>query len=367
MPNKFALAAPLAALFLISTSAAAATAVQIYGVIDMGVSVSKKMGDAKKGVSKAAVFSLNSGQRNSSRWGIKGVEDLGQGWKVIVTLEDQFNADSGQEVGGLWGRESTLAVDGPYGKLTLGSTGFLKSPVGTTALCNTRAVNPFGNVMHNFIPGHKTMTSGSYQTLKNSFTYASPKLQGFQVFGQFSNSMDGDDGAATRKERGSRYFALAGRYQSGPLMATMIVDLIDRRDESSISKDPFTATLAVNYDFGRVRPYLFAQYFHSAPLNTVGSYLTAAGDYNGAGGTFTLLFPKGPGEFKTEIGFMTAKKSEGEKNDVTRYAAAVGYDWPLTKTFHLYGDIGWVGQKTKNTKTVKQSGAEVLIGCVKFF
>lgn len=367
MQKKILLSSVLASLSLLSSSSLAASEVKIYGVVDMGVSVSKKMGDAPKGVSKAAEFGLNSGQRNSSRWGIKATEDLGQGWKVIVTLEDQFNADTGAEVGGLWGRESTLAIDGPYGKLTLGNTGFLKSPVGTTALCNTKAVNPFGNVMHNFIPGHKAVTSGSYQTIKNSFTYASPKFQNLQFFGQFSNSMDGDDGASTRKEKGSRYFSLASRYQAGALMATFIVDLIDRRDERKVSKDPFTATLAVNYDFGWIRPYLFTQYFHSAPINTLGKYLSAAGDYNGAGGIFTLLIPKGPGEFKAEVGYMKAKKADGEKNDVSRYTAAVGYDWPLSKTFHLYSDIGWIGQKAKNTKTVKQSGAEVLIGCVKFF
>lgn len=38
---------------------------------------------------------MKSGTRSGSRWGIKGVEDLGNGYSVGFILEQGFNSDDG--------------------------------------------------------------------------------------------------------------------------------------------------------------------------------------------------------------------------------------------------------------------------------
>lgn len=67
-----------AALFAAVTSASAAT-VSVYGVMDMGVSVSKKSGATGD---NRWNLQMKSGMRNSSRFGLKGFEDLGNNYKV---------------------------------------------------------------------------------------------------------------------------------------------------------------------------------------------------------------------------------------------------------------------------------------------
>ena len=68
----------------------AASNVTLYGQLDEGLVVGK----AKHSSTTAT---LKSGFVGMSRWGIKGVEDLGNGYSVGFTLEQGFLADSGAE------------------------------------------------------------------------------------------------------------------------------------------------------------------------------------------------------------------------------------------------------------------------------
>ncbi len=357
------------ALALAFSLPALAADVTVYGIIDMGLSLSRSSGSGEGAADGSWTASMKSGMRNSSRVGLKGVEDLGNGYKVFFILENQFLADSGefQTDGTMWEREASVAVAGPFGKITAGRLGKLRSPVGSTGLCNTYNVNPFGNSMSNFVAGHKTMTSGNYFPHNNSIVYTSPKMGGAEFFAQYSL---GDDDDAGEMDDNDRYMALAGRYFSGPLKATLIVDTIDRADSSSRSRQPTTVTAAVNYDFGFVHPFLYVHYFHHGTVNTVGSYMRASGYFDGLGGMFTLQAPVPLGKVKLGLGFMKAESSSGQADaDVTRRSIAVGWDYPMSRTFHVYADAGYVDQKLENDSVVtsRLRGTEFLMGCVKYF
>ena len=124
--KKPALAAALAATAL----TASAGSVTVYGVVDMGLSVTHADG--------GTTMEMKSGMRNSSRVGLRGTEDLGNSCRVGFILVSQFKADDGtlQTAGTLWERESSLSVSGPFGKVTAGRVGYLKGAVGSTALLN---------------------------------------------------------------------------------------------------------------------------------------------------------------------------------------------------------------------------------------
>ena len=81
----------------------AASNVTLYGQLDEGLVIGK----AKHSSTTAT---LKSGFVGMSRWGIKGVEDLGNGYAVGFILEQGFNADSGNEsvAGKAFSRESFL-------------------------------------------------------------------------------------------------------------------------------------------------------------------------------------------------------------------------------------------------------------------
>lgn len=63
--------------------------VELYGIIDVGIeSVDHGPG--------ADATRLSSGMSTGSRWGIRGNEDLGNGYRALFTLESRFEVDTGQ-------------------------------------------------------------------------------------------------------------------------------------------------------------------------------------------------------------------------------------------------------------------------------
>lgn len=78
---------------LIATAATLACAsafaqVTLYGLADIGVT-------RVTGYAQGSVTQLNSGIMEGSRWGIKGEEDMGGGYKALFTLESRVELDTG--------------------------------------------------------------------------------------------------------------------------------------------------------------------------------------------------------------------------------------------------------------------------------
>lgn len=76
-----------AVLFALSSNAQAQD-VQLYGLVDAGIT-------RVSGLAQGSVTQLASGVMEGSRWGLKGTEDLGGGYKAIFTLESRFEVDTG--------------------------------------------------------------------------------------------------------------------------------------------------------------------------------------------------------------------------------------------------------------------------------
>ena len=366
MINKSLLCCALAACSLTS---AHAVSIEVYGLVDYGFSLSRTSGNADNAIHNSWSFEMKSGMRNSSRVGFRGTEDLGNGYKVHFVLENQFLADTGalQDSSSFFARESSVALSGPFGKLTLGKVGKLRSPVGTTALAST-ITNPFGSAMSDFVGGTKSVTSGDYLTINNAVTYASPDMAGLKLYAQYSFAntnetgyVDGDD----------RYMALGARYSNGPLLLTGIVDTVNLKHQHDNGEQPTTVTLLGSYDFGFLKPYAFIHYFENGTINAMGGYIRAnsADTYDGIGAGLSLQWPIGNGRAKVGVGYMDAEYSDSPiKNDVTRYTVQAGYDYVLTKRTHLYTDIGFAqqDQETNEGKT-NLKGCEVLAGMVHYF
>ena len=115
-----------AAVMATSGIAFAASNVTLYGVIEEGVLLEKaKHADT--------TVQLRSGFDQGGRWGIKGVEDLGNGYSVGFILEQGFTADDGNVANSGNGttsgftREAFMYVNGDFGKFGAGRTGTLAS------------------------------------------------------------------------------------------------------------------------------------------------------------------------------------------------------------------------------------------------
>lgn len=98
----------LAAVAVLGAFAGSALAadVQLYGLVDLGLNWTQ----VDDGTTTTDSFGMGSGQNSGSRFGLKGTEDLGNGYKVGFNLENSFKADDGAFDKGsrLFHRESIL-------------------------------------------------------------------------------------------------------------------------------------------------------------------------------------------------------------------------------------------------------------------
>jgi predicted porin len=103
----------LAGLACISATAAAQS-VSLYGVVDVGLRHVRN-GDA-------SVTSVASNGNNTSRVGLKGLEDLGDGLKAGFVLETGLTPDTGasSDATRFWNRRSTVSLIGNFGELRIG-------------------------------------------------------------------------------------------------------------------------------------------------------------------------------------------------------------------------------------------------------
>jgi predicted porin len=108
-----------ALLALTGTVAHAQSSVTLYGIVDTGVEYVNRVA---QGASKGSVVREQPGNLAGSRWGLKGSEDLGGGYKAVMTLEGGFNSDTGTlgQGGRLFGRKAFVGIATPAGTLTAG-------------------------------------------------------------------------------------------------------------------------------------------------------------------------------------------------------------------------------------------------------
>ncbi len=89
--------------------------VQVYGRMDAGV---EYLTNATP--NKDSQFRVISGGKNTSRWGLRGTEDIGGGLKATFNLEGGVLMDTGNLDGVLFKRQATVGLEGSFGKVVIG-------------------------------------------------------------------------------------------------------------------------------------------------------------------------------------------------------------------------------------------------------
>lgn len=103
----------LATLSAFAAGAYAQSSVTLFGVVDAAVR------QVKNG-SAGSMKQLASGSNATSRWGLRGVEDLGGGLRAGFHLESGIGVDAGTTDAKFWGRRSTVSLIGGFGEIRLG-------------------------------------------------------------------------------------------------------------------------------------------------------------------------------------------------------------------------------------------------------
>lgn len=86
--------------------------VDVYGVVDTGLVYTQTEvgGKLSSATADSHKFSMDSGVNAGNRFGLRGTEDLGDGYSVSFKLENGFASDTGVlgQDGQLFGREASV-------------------------------------------------------------------------------------------------------------------------------------------------------------------------------------------------------------------------------------------------------------------
>lgn len=200
-----------AAAALVSTGAFAQSSVNLYGVADAGIEWANNVPGADgKAHSRVA---MQSGNLSGSRWGLRGVEDLGGGLKGIFNLESGFGLDTGSSAQGgrLFGRNAYVGLQGQWGQVTLGRQ---------------------QNLLYDFSLNYDPMSIASRYSIAAQDQYLSGRadnaLKYMGTFGSVSVSAlyafnrDGQETAGINKL--GREWSLGANYAAGPLGIGVVYD-----------------------------------------------------------------------------------------------------------------------------------------------
>ena len=94
----------------------------IYGIADVGIRYGKSLNAANAPMAGGTLPSVSSGVNNTSRWGLRGQEDLGGGWQAVYRLEGGLNVDTGSSAKSdkLFDRQAWVGVKSSLGSVYLG-------------------------------------------------------------------------------------------------------------------------------------------------------------------------------------------------------------------------------------------------------
>lgn len=359
---------------------AQAAEVQLYGLVDLGMNWTQtedKAGD------KTDSFSMKSGQNSSSRFGLKGTEDLGNGYTVGFVLENQFSADDGSldSVGRLFHRESLLFVQSAWGELSFGRTGGLDAGTGRYNLMGTGAT-AIGTGWDK-VGDSRVALMGTGDRMDNTITYKSPSFAGFNVYAQASlkKTNVNSEGEAVVGDEGSsdadRYYAVAATYGAGALKAGLVYSQTDyARTLINGTKSDDTANVVsayVNYDFGMVKPMVAVQYWDGGLLKEQTSndhFKYNGGLTKGYGVVVGATAPVLGGNVKATLGYNDYEDlAEVKTYDGNNLMVGVGYEYPLSKRTLVYTAAGY-NQFEKDMVaggTEKTKSQEVMFGMIHKF
>jgi predicted porin len=183
MKNNLRRALPavaLAAAFW-SGAAIAQSSVQMYGDVDAWAG-------AKKSLGGKTAFVQSNGGITASFWGMKGVEDLGNGYQAIFELESYFsvqNGSFGRFAGdGFFSRNAWVGVRAPWGQVIVGQMGplYWNSTIFFNPFFNSFVFSPA--VIHTYVGVNGQGVGGGGGEWSNSVMYSSAPYRSVQVNGQ---------------------------------------------------------------------------------------------------------------------------------------------------------------------------------------
>ena len=212
--------------------------VTLYGLVDAGVEYVNHASPTGGSVTR-----LTSGGMNTSRFGLRGTEDLGGGLKALFQLEGGLFIDNGTSDGSLFGRQANVGLEGGFGRLVAGRSfttayDFMLpfDPMGYSQVYSW-ATGTHGSPTATTTPAtpvnRYAMTTSASNLLKYQGTFGGFKVGATYAFGEQPGST-GDSAVAM----------LGVGYGAGPVSAALTVERANGNTAATGGRDKTTSAHA---------------------------------------------------------------------------------------------------------------------------
>ncbi len=335
----------VAAMAALSSTALAASQVTLYGKLDTAAVANQVR---HQDTTVAMKSSFNAG----SRWGIRGNEDLGNGYSVGFVLEQGFNTDTGNASSSskAFYRQSTVQVAGDFGTVAFGRMGVLSSGTGFYTLISVE------NSCYTTIGAFNAGAFVNTNRADNTILYMSPAIGGLKIAVEYSNGISGDE---EKWSENNHYYGIGATYDLGAFHGVAIFEVMDQRegtaDAVGKNKKAYLGTLGATYDFGALKSRIAYQFAEQTDVRSQHAFLLGASAPAG-GGVAKLTAKYMFGKFKDDAAALTKAQTGQKDYDVFQIGAA--YEYPLSKRTKLYGFGGYAhGNDAASADSIEKLGS----------
>ena len=326
-------------LLAMAVSAAAfsvqAAQVSLYGSVSTGVLYQNQasLSGGKEPQESKDSFTMESGFWGDSIWGITGEEDLGNGWTVGFTLENEFGSDTGEMAseGTIFDSQAYLRIGNDKVNFAFGNIGGLASAGGDfDLLCAFDPMEAFVGVAGLGAFASKDFASGNMAVVEVT------PMEGFKV-SLMGNTGD-DDSNAKWSDR-DHYYGLGVSYENGPLALAAIAEMrkYDRQAGWSDNDDSWIFTVAAAYDFEVIRPSFVYQ--HASKTREFGASdpLDSSGAYNFDSFMLGATAPLGQGTLRASVQYVKGENDAVSDEEGSATILGLAYTYDMSKRTTLYG------------------------------
>lgn len=218
----------------VSATVHAQSSVQIYGLLDVGVEYVTNAGADGGALSRV----ITSG-KNTSRWGLRGSESLGDGLDAIWGLEGGVRVDTGANDGDLFRRQAFVGFEGRYGRILAGRS--------------------FTTVYDFVVPFDPMAYAANYSWLVNTSASGAAKYGMTSAFdnlvkyqgsaGDFKFGATVGLGEQASNAADSRKYALAGSWSRDTLSLMLAMERINGNTVAATGRRDETSTFYVGADY----------------------------------------------------------------------------------------------------------------------
>ena len=356
-------------LLAMAVSAAAfsvqAAQVSLYGSVSTGVLYQNQAslsGGTENQESKDS-FTMESGFWGDSIWGITGEEDLGNGWTVGFTLENEFGSDTGEMASEdtIFDSQAYLRIGNDKVNFAFGNIGGLASAGGDfDLLCAFDPMEAFVGVAGLGAFASKDFASGNMAVVEVT------PMEGLKV-SLMGNTGD-DDSKAKWSDR-NHYYGLGVSYENGPLALAAIAEMrkydrIADWDANADNDASWTFTVAAAYDFEVIRPSFVYQHASKTHEFAAGDILEDA--YNFDSFMLGATAPLGQGTLRASVQYVKGENDAVSDEEGSATILGLAYTYDMSKRTTLYGaafySVGGDGLDKDLGANDKEFGSGSLMG-----